>query len=104
MKHLKKIHNAQNRRSGELNAVKSHGCHIHCTAEDMAMATMCPFPSQHHGMSHWKCVLICCKRCPILSITRLEINKDATSMCSKIRFYVYINVSHCTIHGQIPQE
>ena len=48
MKNLKdKIHNAQNRRFGELsscfyetykNSVKPHGCHIHCNAAGMAMA------------------------------------------------------------------
>ena len=60
MKHLKeKIHNAQNRRSGELssrfyetfkNSVKPHGCHIHITAVYMDMAKMRPFPSHHHGL------------------------------------------------------
>ena len=51
MKHLKKIHNAQNSKSDELSSrfyethkevVKPHGCHIHCIASDMAMETMCP--------------------------------------------------------------
>ena len=110
---LRKYHNAQNRRSGELssrfyetykNSVELHGCHIHCAAVDMSMATMCHCPSQHHGLQNCKCELICCKKCPILIIPSLETNKDATNMCSTIHFHVYRNVSRCTMHGQRYQE
>ena len=76
-----KIHNAQNSRSGELsscfydtnkNEVKLHGWHIQYNYADMAMETMCLFPSQHHGLPHWKCVLRCCKKCSSLSIPCLK--------------------------------
>ena len=65
---------------------------------------MCPFNSQHHGLSHWKCELTCCKKCPILIIPSLETNKYATNMCSTIRFHVYRNISRCNMHGQRYQE
>ena len=107
-----KIHNEQNIRSGELsscfyetdkNSVKRHVCHIHCTAADMNMAKMCPYPSQHHGLPHWKCVLLCCNKCPSLIIHLLDTNKDATNKRLTIHFHLYINVSHCTMNGQHPQ-
>ena len=60
LKHLKDIsHNAQNRSSGEIsshifetykNTAQPHGCNIYNTAEDMAMATMCPYISKYHGL------------------------------------------------------
>ena len=63
-----RIHNAQNRRSGEIpsrifetdnNSVQPHGCNIYNNAADMAMATMFPCNSEHHGIPHWECVLHC---------------------------------------------
>ena len=79
--HLKNLKDrsqkAQNRRSGEIssrlfqtykNYIRPHGCHIYNFAADMAMAKMCPCPSQNHGLPHWKCVLRCCEKFPVISI------------------------------------
>ena len=65
----------------------------------MAMSTMCPCPSQHHGLPHWKCTLRCCEKFPGISIPHQETNKDATNMCSKIRFHAYWNLSRHIVHG-----
>ena len=65
---------------------------------------LCPCLSQHHGLPHWKCVLLCCKKCPSLSISFLEKNKDAMNVCSTIHFHVYRNVSCCTMRVQRLQE
>ena len=66
IKHFKdRSQNSQNRRSGELsshifeickNVLRPYGCHTYNYAADMAMEKMYPCPSQHHGLSHWKCV------------------------------------------------
>ena len=111
--HLKQLkyrrHNAQNRRSGEIsscifemnnNTVRPHGCHIYITATDMDTATIFPCPYTHHGPLQWKCVLLCCDKCPIIVILMQAPNKDATNMCPKIHFYVYRNLSPCTVHGR----
>ena len=72
MKHLKdRSHNAQNRRYGEIsshmietynNTVRPHACHFYNTTSGMAMAKMCPFTSEHHGLPHWQCVFRCCDK------------------------------------------
>ena len=65
----------------------------------MTMPIICPCPSQHHGLSHWKCVLRCCEKCPSITISNQDKNKDATNMFSKIRFHVYRDISRCIVHG-----
>ena len=68
--HLKQLKdrfcNAQNRQYVEIescifkiykNSVRPHSCHIHNTASDMDMATMCPYNFLHHVLTHWNCVL-----------------------------------------------
>ena len=70
----------------------------------MPISTICPCTQQQHGPPHCKCVLHCCNKCPSLSITCLETNKYSKNMCSQKRFCVYINVSRCTMHGQLTQE
>ena len=109
LKHLKDIiHNAQNRRPGEIssrifetynNAVRTHGFHIYNTAADMAMSNMCPCNYKHHGLPHWKCVLMCCNKCPSIVLTSQEAIEDTTNTCPTIRFHVYRNVLNFTLHG-----
>ena len=82
IEHLKdRSNNAQNRRSGELsshlfetykNSVRPHGCHIYNSAADMDMVKMCPCPSQKNGLPQCKCVLSCCDKCPVISISHQE--------------------------------
>ena len=97
LKRLKsRSQNAQNRRSGEIfscifetykNAVQPHGCHIYNTSVDMAMETMFPCTSKHHGLSYCKCVLCCCDKYQIIVLTIQEANKDTTNTCPTIRFH-----------------
>ena len=68
------------------------------------MAKMCTFPSQHRGIPHWKCALLCCDKCPGIIIPCQETNKDATNTCSSISFFVYRNLSCCAVHGIRPYE
>ena len=102
LKQLKdQIQNAQNWRSGEIvssifetykNYVRPHGCHIHNTVADMAMAKMFPCISTHRGQPHWKCVLRCCDKLLSIFIPSQESNKDTTNICSTISFHVHKNV------------
>ena len=112
LKHLKyRIHNAQNRRSGEIsscifetynNAVQPHGCHIYNTAADMTMGKMYPCISKHHGFLHCKFLLRCCENFPSIVLPSKEVIKDTTNTCAIIRFHVYHNFSRFTVHGQHP--
>ena len=114
LKHLKYIsHNAQNRRSVELlsrifetnkNSGRPHECHIYNSDEDIAMKKMCLCNSQYHGLPHWKYLLQFCEKFPGISIPNQETNTDKTNTCLTIRFHVYHNVSHCTVHGIRPYE
>ena len=53
----------------------------------MAMVTMFPFPSQHHGLTHWKCVIHCCDKRPSISIPRQEKNTDTKTF---VQQYVFV--------------
>ena len=70
----------------------------------MDMVTMCPCTSENHGIPHWTCVFRCCEKCPGISITYQKTNKDATNMCSTIRFHVYCNVLCCTVNFILPYK
>ena len=72
---------AQNRRSGEMvnrlfetykNSVMPYGNHMFHTESDIAMATMCEYPSSKYELPHWKCVLSCCALCPRVDLTSPE--------------------------------
>ena len=62
------------------------------------MVKFCPCPSQHHGLPHCKCALLCCDKFPIIIIPHQETNKDATNTCSAIRFHFSRNVSRCNVN------
>ena len=66
------------------------------------MESMFPYNSEHNAMNHWKCVLRCCDKCPSMVIPNQEANRDTPHTYPKIHFHVYINVSHCTMHGIHP--
>ena len=96
--HIKvRCHNAQNRRPGTIsirifeiynNSVRLHFCHIYNNSADMSMATMFPCNSKHYGIPHWKCVLRCRGKCPIIFLPSQEKNRDTTNTCPKICFHI----------------
>ena len=51
------------------NTVMPHGRHIYANAYEMTKATMCANLQSDHALPHWKCVLRCCAKCPIINIT-----------------------------------
>ena len=68
------------------------------------MPTICPCTSHHHGLTHWKCVFICCEKCPGIITTHQETNKDTTNTCSIITLNVYCHVLLCNIYIIRPYE
>ena len=73
---------------------------LHKRACDAAMSTMCPCPSEHLDLPHWKCVLRCCAGCPILPVPAEELNP--LSDVRHISFHCYKNVTRCSKHGRRP--
>ena len=101
----------QNRRSGELPSGPLKTYKMMLDLMDVIFTILqqiwlwkknCPCTSNHHGIPHWKCVLRCSDKCPSISITHKDTNKNATDKFSKTRFHVYHNVSRCTVHDIHP--
>ena len=54
------------------NTVMPHGHHIYAKAYDMEKVTMCKYPQSYHMLSPWKCVMICCAKCPCVNLPDQE--------------------------------
>ena len=101
--------NSQMRTFGEIsnhvfetckNYVMPHGKHMFKTSYDMAMATMCIYPSSKYSFPHWKCFLGCCSRCLCIYLPIPESDKHNTNVSPTIRFHVYHLIAHCNVHGK----
>ena len=87
------------------SAVRPHGWHIHNTASEMSMETMFPCSYLHHALSHCKCLLCCCVKCPIIIIIpSQEANRNAKNTCPTIYFHVYVHVSRFILHDRRPYK
>ena len=45
-----------------------HGRHIYAKTYDMSKVTMCAYSQSDHALPHWKYVLQCCAKYPIINI------------------------------------
>ena len=52
-------------------------------------------------MPHWKCVLLCCHKCPSIVITSQKANKNTPQTYTTIRFHVYKNKLWCNFHEKM---
>ena len=59
-----------------------HNLHKQKTSIGTAMATMCPFPSDEHDLTHWRYLFLCC--------VSQDPNKDDTNTCKTMCFNMYI--------------
>ena len=50
------------------NTVTPHGRHVYAKAYYMAKATMCSYSNSDNALSHCKCVLRCCAKCPSINL------------------------------------
>ena len=62
--------------------------------------TMYQFYIQDKEIPHWKCVIICCSNFLPVNIT-YEKTQYSTDM-TNIKYHIYKEVGHNTIHGKIP--
>ena len=79
-----------------------HGRHIYAKSSDMEKATMCTYPHFDHVLTHWKCVLRYCAKCPCINLTEQETDKNYSETTPSIRFHIYHIIGRCTAHGRIP--
>ena len=78
------------------------GCHISAKAYDMEKATMCAYAQSDHALTHWKCVLRCCAKCPSINIPDQERYYKHPDTTPSIRFHIYHLIARCTKHGKLP--
>ena len=50
------------------SSVMPNGKNMIYTEYEMAMETMCEYPSSNYALPHWKCVLRCCTKCPCIDL------------------------------------
>ena len=111
LKKLKdKIQNSQNRSSGEkanriyetyTNTVMPHGHYIYAKSSDMEKSTMCAYPQSDHELPHWKCVLRCCAKSPIINLPDQETDDQYSNTSPSINFHIYHIIARCTTHGRL---
>ena len=82
------------------NDTMLHRRHIHKTASDIAIATMCDFPSDRHALPQSKFVFHCCSKCPITVTPIQELFSNIQYSFPKIRFCLYNCFLGCTVHGR----
>ena len=63
-----------------------------------------PCPSSHHLLPYCKYLFCFCDKCTSMVIPSQEVSRDTTNVCPIIRFHVYRNLSHFTIHDRRPYE
>ena len=78
-----------------------YGCHIYAKSYDTAKSTMCEYSHSDHVLPHWKCVLLCCAKCPIIHIPEKETDDQYPDTSPSISFHIYHIIAHCTRHGRI---
>ena len=63
---------------------------------------MCAYPQSDHALSHWKCVLRCCSKCPFVNISVQETDDQYSNTRPSNRFHIYHIIAQCTAHGRLP--
>ena len=75
-----------------------HGNHMFKISSDMAMTTMCAYPSSKYALPHWKFVLRCCAQFPCIYLQSPESDQHNSNVSPTISFHVYNLIACCTVH------
>ena len=67
----------------------------------MEKATLCAYSQSSNVLPHWKCVFLCCAKCPIINMSDQEKDDKYPDTSPSIRFQIYHLISHCTKHGRL---
>ena len=68
----------------------------------MTNARICEYSHSDHELPHWKCVLQCCAKFPIINLLDQETDDQYPNTSPSISFHVYHLIGSCTKHGRLP--
>ena len=68
----------------------------------MAKAKMCAYPQSDHALSHWKCAIQLCAKCPCVNLPDQDTGDQYSDTIPSISFQVYHLIARCTTHGRLP--
>ena len=79
-----------------------HGRHIYSKESDMKKATICAYPQPDHALPHWKYVMRCCAKFPIINLPDQETDDKYSNTSPSIHFHIYHLILRCSTHGSLP--
>ena len=59
------------------------------TSSDMAMDTMCAYPTSQNALLHWKCVLRCCSNYTRIYLPDQKSDRHSSNESPSMRFNIY---------------
>ena len=62
---------------------------------------MCAYPWSAHALPHWKFVLRCCVKYPIINLPDQEKYDQYSNTSTSIRFHIYHIILRYTTHGRL---
>ena len=62
---------------------------------------MCAYSQSDHFLSHWKCVLRCCAKCPSINLPDQETDDQHPNTSPSIRFHIYHLIVRYTKYSRI---
>ena len=77
-----------------------HGKHMFQISSDMAMETMCAYPSSNFAFPHWKYVFHCCAQFTQIDLPSPESYKHNSNVSPTISFHVYQHIASCNMNGR----
>ena len=67
-----------------IKTVMPHGKNMFQTAYDMAMSTMCAYPSSRYALPHWKFEMRCCAKLSCIYLPTPKSNQNIFHVSPKI--------------------
>ena len=63
---------------------------------------MCAYPQSYHELPHWKCVMRCCAKFPIIHLNDQETDDQYSGTSRSIRFHIYHIIARCSTYERLP--
>ena len=79
-----------------------HGRHIYAKEYDTAKEKMCAYSQSDHALPHWKCVIRCCDKCPIVNISDQKIDDQYSETIPSIGFHIYHLIVRFSTYVRLP--
>ena len=72
-----------------------HGHHTYAKEYDIVKAKMYVYSQSDHALLHWKYVLRCCAKFPIINLHDQETDDQYPGTSPSIRFHIYHIIALC---------